>query len=160
MPSPSFFIAYGPLVAAATVSIGWFISNKQANTREKRKEVRDDIKEIEKKLSEILSISRKTIDQCAKEEDRKISIYDLNRALLDLDLQKDHIYARKLKNKSIVHKRRIDSVHEEFYDLISGDFLNQKNITTAEKQDFIFETHRKSMLITHNLKTLFLSEFD
>ncbi|MGO3714172.1 hypothetical protein [Alcaligenes aquatilis] len=160
MSTPSFFITYGPLLAAATVSIGWFISNKQANTREKRKEVRDDIKEIEKKLSEILSISRKTIDHFTEEEDRKISIYDLNRALLDLDLQKDHIYARKLKNKSIVHRNRIDSVHEKFYDLISGDFLNQDNSTAVEKQDFIFETHRESTLIIHNLKSLFLSEFD
>ncbi|MBX9348760.1 hypothetical protein K5M36_16860 [Chromobacterium vaccinii] len=77
---------YGPIIAWLIPLTGWFVANRQANQRERRKEVRDEISEIGKKIDEVLICQKKILDLDSSDSDKsKIVILENAAIFMQID---------------------------------------------------------------------------
>lgn len=131
MPVPDLLKEYGPAVAWFVSAIGWIVANRQANERELRKEVREEVGEVRDLVESVLSLLGEYPDSTAGsakalklEGSIKFTLEDLSLRIQRLGEIKD--WRRRPRMDLIEATKEL----AKFYDAVTG-----ADFEAAERQD-------------------------
>lgn len=154
---------YGAPIAWFVASLGWYISNRQANAREKRKEFRAEIDAIEKVVKELVS---KLATYCrSTERNGAARMLELEIKVLfyELGLKWERISKRRGGRGDACGKYFgvCSSKHEEFFEQSTSIYFETEERIPSDKMNtHILDIHMRALLFTESLHNLFLRKFD
>ena len=152
--------AYGPAVPWVLVTIGWFISNHQANRRELRKEARSVIEEIAKIVAEV-GKDLKTYYKAKPQSDEEVE------AALSVKIGIQNIATRveRLRNKQpeVLPKKLsagVQNAVDDFFETATGDaFESASKPTSAEIVNILARQHNAGAALIESLHQAFWKKF-
>lgn len=151
---------YGTPVAWLIVAIGWTIKNKQANARERRKEIRADISEICSAIERSLQFVEDHVNADQNDGYTGMTALKIHSTLADIDLKINRLFNRRF---SIHTKTTLDSCKryfEAYFDFSSGDKVLATDQDIVTRGETIMEAHQSAHLLIDYLHRLFITEFD
>lgn len=159
---PDFLRNYGPPIAWGLVLLGWFINNRHANRRERRKEIRSEIADLANSVEKVIDLLRQVHNLPDDySPDAGLLKVRVVTALYEVDLQMERLvdgraYGRAAKTKCEDCRR----LHEEFFDLASGDKAFVVSADKAQREDLLSAAHISARRFIDALHKMFLAEFD
>jgi hypothetical protein len=161
MTLAEFLKDYGAPIAWIVAAVGWFISSKQADSREKRKEFRAEIESIEKLVKELLA-KLATHYRVTKLESLEPSLtLEIKVLFHELTLKWERIKKRQSGGTLGLFLDPCASQLESFFDRSTGDFFESADTIQSEKvSELILEIHIDAHLFIEALHSLFLKKFD
>ncbi|WP_146193389.1 hypothetical protein [Corticimicrobacter populi] len=150
---------YGPAIAWAVAAAGWLVSSRQANKRERRKEIRTDIATISASINEVLKHVESTLS-AKTPSDRDIAYLSITTTLRDIDMQLERLLGRRYKTSCEIYRTSCRTSSENFFDCASGDKVLHPSEDVHIKREVFLETHQQAMLLIHLMHELFLHEFE
>lgn len=152
---------YGPSFAWIIAAVGWAITNSQANTREKRKEVRAEIAAIEEKLGAILEKLAEYLRNPVRDERAQLLELEIVVGFQSLDLMHERLAKRQQGGAVGLYIDAIKKYQEEFFDLATGSYF-ETAVRMPEKDvnPRIQALHAKAFLLIESLHSFFLAKFD
>lgn len=152
---------FGPAFAWIIAAIGWTLSNYQANTREKRKEFRAEIVNIESTLSTVIDKLSTYFHMRKRDEAAKVLEIEIVGLFKSIDTQCERLAKRQKGGDLGLYVDEINAFREDFYDYATGRYFETawrvplKNLSTH-----VQGLHGKASLLVESLHTLFLAKFD
>jgi len=157
----AFLAQYGVLIAAAVAIAGWQVSNWQANRRELRKEVRQDISDLRSAVERVCAGVREHQKHERSSREAALASVAVQQDFVLLELRLARIRERPRKSKSDVFVQEIRNNQERFFDLSTGDLIDGSVMLTPDQvQNLVTEQHVTAAQLEHGLMKFFFSEFD
>jgi hypothetical protein len=153
---------YGPSFAWIIAAIGWAITNRQANTREKRKEFRSEISVVEDTLK-ILMVKLEKYLRRAKRDTEALKLeVEIVVLFHSIDLMHERLLKRQNGGDFGLYADAAKRYKEELYDLATGEYFetSTKRIPQEALHPRIQALNTKAFLFVEALHSLFLAKFD
>lgn len=155
---------YGPAVAWVVAGIGWMVANAQANTRERRKEVRSEIDEIAKHLQEALRGLNKYHHLAGSDEEAEKATLTIKVSFMEIDSRIGRLEQRKgwFRIKPLLALDKAKAASTLFFDeATGGDFesSNKPALTPANASKRLYKQSHFSLRLLNELHKAFLKEF-
>lgn len=150
---------YGPAIAWAVAALGWLVSNHQANKRERRKEVRADIADIEKELDVTLAVIR---DALLKTTDvpHEILYLKITTSLSSIDQKLERLVSRKFGDRCRIYQSSCRDAFEKLFDMASGDDVVTVGDNLPKQHQTLLDAYHCARALAHEMHMLFLCEFE
>ncbi|AVG38516.1 hypothetical protein [Achromobacter insolitus] len=152
---------YAAPVAWLLVAGGWIINNRQANVRERRKEIRSDIGDLSTDIKSTLALLEKHREAMSDAGYTGITAVSVLASLREIDLRFDRLMNRPYRDRCSMIKSMCQSKREAFYDLASGDEAMSLQLHASVKAEEVrLRLHTAAHTFIDSLHQLFLAEFD
>lgn len=153
----SFFVVYkDPLVAVswAIAGIGWLVSNRQGNNREKRKEARSEVENISKRAEDIVARCRKYYGAAATDPE------DTGRSSeIAFEMQRLLSRVQRLRVGKPAFSAAVYA-SGEFFDLVTGgEFQSKARARFGADSELICEIEAGAFDLIDKLETGFGATF-
>lgn len=152
---------YGPALAWVVAALGWAVTNRQANTREKRKELRSEIDALEKAIQSIAE--KMAVYLRRKAEDATAAVSELEIIVLfqSVDRRIERIKKRQSGGTLGLYIDRIDKEREQLFDLSTGEYFQTPALLEEPLlSQRITEIHSQAQILIEALHSFFLMKFD
>ncbi|WP_334006158.1 hypothetical protein [Burkholderia gladioli] len=152
--------AYGPAVPWILITIGWFISNHQANRRELRKEARSVIEEIAKIVAEV-GKDLKTYYKAKYESDEEVeAALSVKIGIKNIATRVERLLEKRPKVLPSKLSAGVQSAVELFFETATGGAFESANKpTSAEIVKILAHQHNAGAALVESLHQAFWKEF-
>lgn len=156
-----FLKTYGPSIAWAVAAVGWFVTNRQSNTREKRKEVRgeiDALEELIQSIAEKMAVYLRTTSDDAPASIIALEIVVIFQAV---DQRIERLKKRQKGGELGLYFDKIEGERENFFDLATRTYFQTPDRLAEPKlSEHIVEIYSFSFILIEALHSYFLMKFD
>jgi hypothetical protein len=161
MDLAGFLKDYGAPGAWIFAAIGWFISNRHANTREKRKEFRGEIEAIEK-IIKLVSEKLSTYFKLQNRNDVAIALeLEIKLLFKELDMKWDRLSKRDVPSSMGNYQLQCKTALERLFDFSTSQFFETSNRLPLNLIDeHIVGINIRALQFVEALHSLFLKKFD
>ena len=161
MTLAQFLRDYGAPFAWILAALGWIISGRQADRREKRKEFRAELDAMENLVKDILSRALSYFRDGECEPSAKTDEMDIRALLHELDLKWQRIKKRQTGGTLGLYVDACGEKLEVFYDLVTSAYVQADDRISVDAvnvhtRDIYVQAH----LFVEALHSLFLKKFD
>lgn len=151
---------YGTPVAWLIVAVGWTIRNKQANSRERRKEIRSDIVEICSSIEKSLQLVEEHVNTNQNDGYTGMTALKIHTTLADIELKINRLFNRRFSAHTRTTLELCKKHFEAYFDISSGDKIISTSKNIVNRGEAIIEAHQSAHLLIDHLHRLFITEFD
>ncbi|WP_179405583.1 hypothetical protein [Burkholderia guangdongensis] len=161
MSVASFIKDYGSAIPWLLVTVGWFISNAQANRRELRKEVRSEISELENIVKDVGKELRSYYATAPASDLAHERALNIKMSMKALDSRFDRLYCHNLGEFPAEPPVEIQSVREQFFDAVTGEkFESAVRPVGQELATILAKQHSAGLKLIDGLYSALLKEFN
>ncbi|MFB9242346.1 hypothetical protein IV454_16460 [Massilia antarctica] len=157
----AFIKDFGPAFAWIIAAVGWALTNRQANNREKRKEFRSEIDAIEETVQ---AVAKKTASYLRmRTRDKSALLLELEIVVLfqSIDIRCERLARRQTNGELGLYIDKVDTIKEDLYDFATGRYFETpKRIPQDELSARVQGIHTRAFLLVEALHSLFLMKFD
>lgn len=141
--------------------IGWFVTNAQADKREKRKEFRAEIDAIEKILDGLMVKLAEYYRSVDRDDAAKLAELEIKAMFQSIDLRCERLAKRQSGGELGLFIDPINALREELYDQGTGGYFESATRMAADLQpEFVLSLRYKSMALVEALHALHLKKYD